>query len=315
MRREDDRRMRGGRGSTFVVEGAWLEDSSYQMEMLRKNRPMGLLPVQMCAINEKYEYYYDAGSGVRLSEYLDKRTIDSGMFRWFTDSVKKVLFSIEEYLLEINCLCMEPEHIYVEEKGAECVLQFCYGPMVQTGFEKGLLKLLQFFLEKLDYDDREGVTMAYQMYQNVMKEGYLSVFSSQIIEHAEPTEEVERLQQASGMQQSEELHQSERLQKSDRLQQSARWQDEEQSWKAQRTEESQVVFPWEEEGKEKADVMEKAVIYGLGIIICGLAAGFCYWQGSLVLCGIVLLLTAVILYGLIRYGRRDKGIDSVENTW
>lgn len=292
--------MKEERGSIFVVERAGMEDSSYQMEMLRKNRPWGLLPVQICAINETYECYYESGNRKCLSEYLAQRTIDGGMFRWMIDSVKKVLFSVEEYLLEMNCICMEPQHIYIEEKETEPELMFCYVPVVQVEFENGFRKLLQFFLEKLDYNDREVVTMGYQVYQNVMREGYSSVFSLQIMENTGERKESDRLQEENRRLQQDNFLQPER---------------QPQSWKPQQSEDGQVVFPWEEEEKENEDVMEKRIIYILGIILCGLAAAFCYWQGSLVWCGIVLLLTAVVFYVLIRYGRRDKGIDSVENTW
>ena len=284
--------MRGGRGSTFIVEGGFLEeDSSYQMEMLRKNQLAGLLPVQVCAINESYEYYYNAGSRVCLAEYLSKRTINSSMLGRFIESIKRVLSSIEEYLLEINCLCMEPEHIYMDEE--EGALQFCYGPVVKIGFEKGLLKLLQFFLEKLDYDDRECVTMAYQIYQNVMREGYVSVFTYQIIEQPEASEIV------------------------------FPWEEDEEERKQEQMqgEANEAIKDRWREGEHKEDIwgeengIEKIGIYVLGIVICGLAAGFCYWQRNIWLCGAALLVTVAILYGLIRYGRRDKGIDSVQNTW
>ena len=103
-----------------------MEEPSYQMEMLRKNRPVGLLPVQICAINKQKEYHYDAGSFMALSEYLEKRVINCEMLGYFMESIKGVLSSIEEYLLEADCLCMLPEHIYLDEK--EYMLQFCYGP-------------------------------------------------------------------------------------------------------------------------------------------------------------------------------------------
>lgn len=274
--------IRDGRGSTIIVEEGLAQDmSSYQMEMLRKNKPVGLLPVQVCAINGQKEYHYDGGSRVPLSEYLDKRTIGKGLLEQFIDSIKSVIFSVEEYLLELNCLCMEPEHIYIDEKENNA-LQFCYGPFLCIGFEKGLLKLLQYFLEKLDYDDKQGVTMAYQMYQNVVREGYTSVFTYKIIE--------------------------------------------------QQPEEQKIVFPWEEDEKgtepccreEQGNQEEKNVkihipmqigVYAAGIMVCGAAAGLCYWQKSPAICGGAVLAAAGILYALIQYGRRYKGIDSTQNTW
>ena len=55
-----DTYMRDGRGSTLVIGEESLIEPSYQMEMLRKNRPVGLLPVQICAIIKQNEYLDDA---------------------------------------------------------------------------------------------------------------------------------------------------------------------------------------------------------------------------------------------------------------
>ena len=262
-----DTYIRDGRGSTLVIGEGFVE-ASYQVEMLRKSRPMGLLPVQICAINKQREYHYDAGSFIALSEYLEKRVINCEMLGHFMESVKGVLSSIEEYLLEADCLCMSPEHIYLDEK--EYTLQFCYGPYKQEIFEKGLLKLLQYFLQKLDYSDKQGVTMAYQMYQNVMKEGYASVFTFKIIE--------------------------------------------------QQPKEQEIIFPWEEKNREEPEFFKEDLekeqrsqiitqwgIYAIGIILCGAAAGVCYWQNNLFLCGSALLAATAGLYFLIRYGRQYKG--------
>ncbi|MCI9541893.1 MAG: hypothetical protein HFG39_12795 [Lachnospiraceae bacterium] len=263
-----DTYMRDGRGSTLVIGEESLIEPSYQMEMLRKNRPVGLLPVQICAINKQKEYHYDAGSFMALSEYLEKRVINCEMLGYFMESIKGVLSSIEEYLLEADCLCMLPEHIYLDEK--EYMLQFCYGPYKQEVFEKGLLKLLQYFLQKLDYSDKQGVTMAYQMYQNVMKEGYASVFTYKIIEQQPKEQEIVF------------------------------------PWEEEKKEEPNL---WEEElgTAQKKQIIAQWGIYAVGIILCGAVAGFCYWQNNLLLCGGALLAAAIGLYFLIHYGRQYKG--------
>lgn len=260
-----DTYIRDGRGSTLVIWDGLPGEAAYQMEMLRKSHPSGLLPVQICAINNQREYHYDAGSLTALSDYLEKRVISREMLDRFIESMKKVLLSIEEYLLEADCLCMLPDHIYLDEE--EFYLHFCYGPYKQEIFEKGLLKLLQFFLQKLDYSDRQGVTMAYQMYQNIMKEGYASVFADKILEQPE---------------------------------------------------EPEVVFPWEEEKKKeeeniKSEVRPKKkeaisiswIIYAIGMILCGAAAGFCYWQNNLLFCAGALLAAAAGLCLLLHYGRQN----------
>lgn len=265
---------REGKGSILITEG--LEESSYQMEMLRKNQLPGLLPVQLSTIDGQREYYYEAGRLIPLAAYLEKRTVDVEMLQSYIKSMKDLLDSLEEYLLEPDCLCMKAEHIYIDEK--EQNLRFCYGPCVQEQFQKGLLQLWQFFLQRLDYSDRQSVIMAYEIYQNIMREGYASAFTYNKAYRKEKLEEPELI---------------------------FPWEEEER--------EDEPFFPEEKEEKIKLPANWK--LYALGSAVCGLGAAFCFWQGNLLISGLTVVVVAGILYGLIHYGRQDKGIDSVQNTW
>ena len=307
--------IRDGRGSMLVIRAEGVDEPSYQMEMLRKSRPDRLLPVQICAINDQREYHYEAGGLTPLSEFLEKRTIGFVMLRQFIDSIKGVLSSVEEYLLEAERLCMEPEHIYTEEK--EHTLWFCYGPQIQGVFEKGLLKLLQFFLEKLDYEDKQGVTMAYQIYQNVVKEGYTSVFTWRIIDEQPakpeivfPWEETEGEKREPEREAKRQLHRQPGQQEPGQRQQGQRGAGQRQQ--RQRGQE-QIRQPGQKPEQKKPEPVQLG-LYAAGGIVCGAAAGICYWQRSLVVSGISILAAAAVFCLLIYFGRQYKGIDSSGNT-
>ncbi len=326
--------IRDGRGSLLIAGAELIEESSYQMEMLKKSHPAGLLPVQVCAINEQREYRYEAGCLLPLSEYLEKRTISGEMLGQYIDSVKCVLSSVEEYLLEADCLCMEPEHIYTEETGHR--LQFCYAPCGQGGFEKGLLKLLQFFLEKLNYDDRQGVTMAYQIYQNVVKEGYSSVFTYKIVEEQPARHEVVfPWEETDGLVENKDAEDAERNKtrknrtyenknRENRSKENRNSENRNQNSKIQGNKRQGIKYK-ENRNKESRIIENKnnkipphmicIGIYVAGILVCGLAAGVCYFQRNLLLSGIVLFWAAAAILLLIHFGRQYKGIDRSQNTW
>lgn len=267
-----------GKGSILTAEGETGEES-YMMEMLKKNRLPGLLPVQISSIDGCREYYYDAGKNRTLAEYLEGKTVDAQMLQSYLTGMKELLDCMEEYLLEPDSLCMQAEHIYVDEK--EHRLKFCYAPCAQGPFEKGLIKLWQLFLQRLDYSDRQSVIMAYEVYQGIVREGYLSAFTYKKEAQAEMPEIVfpwEKEDDVSDL--SVEAAEREQEEKAVQLQLPAKWK-------------------W----------------YAAGILLCGAAAGICYWSSSLAVTGAVMLATAGILYALIHFGRQDKGIDSVRNTW
>lgn len=327
--------IRDGRGSMLIIRAEGVDEPSYQMEMLRKSRPDRLLPVQICAINDQREYHYEAGGLTPLSEFLEKRTIGFGMLQQFLDSIKGVLSSVEEYLLEADRLCLEPEHIYTEEK--EHKLWFCYGPQMQGIFEKGLLKLLQFFLEKLDYEDKRGVTLAYQIYQNVMKEGYHSVFAWRIIDdqHEQPEvvfpweeEEERKREESEEVPKRQPQRQSEQREPGYRQgqresgvrqpgQKVASQREPGQRQSGQRRQGQGQPEQNRRQGQKPEQKKLESVqlgIYAAGGIVCGAAAGICYWQKNLMVSGGAILAAAVIFCLLIYFGRQYKGIDSSGNT-
>lgn len=269
-----------GKGSVLVTKNGIGEEESYQIEMLKKNHFPGLLPVQVSVIDEQKEYYYDAGKHMTLAAYLERKTINMEMLQSYLVGMKELLSFLEEYLLEPDCLCMQAEHIYMDEQ--EQSLKFCYGPYVQEQFEKGMLKLWQFFLQKLDYSDRECVIMGYEIYQNIVREGYTSAFT---YKKPEEKEEPEIL---------------------------FPWEEEKDT--GQHNQEKKIELDREEDFTG-IQLPVKWKFYAAGVPLCGVAAAICYWQQSLAVSGLVLLTMTGILYMLIRFGRHYKGIDSVQNTW
>lgn len=264
-----------GRGSSIITEDG--AEDSYQMEMLRKNRFPGLLAAQVSVIDGQKEYCYEAAGYVTLEQYLDRKTIDAQMLQGYLESMKELLVFLEEYLLDPDCLCMRTDYIYVREK--ENTLTFCYGPCTVGQFEKGLIKLWQFFLQKLDYSDRQNVVMAYEIYQNIVREGYASAFTYKKQENAETQEVV------------------------------FPWEDEAREYEPQEEKEAEREDYWQ------LKLPENWKLYAVGILLCGVGAAICYWKGSLVITGAVLVALIGILYALIHFGRQNKGIDSVQNTW
>lgn len=269
-----------GKGSVFITEEGIGTEESYQIEMLRKNRFPGLLPVQVSVIDEQKEYYYDAGKYMTLATYFERKTINMEMLQSYLTEIKDLLSFLEEYLLEPDCLCMQAEHIYMDEK--EQSLKFCYGPYVREQFEKGMLKLWQFFLQKLDYNDRECVIMGYEIYQNIVREGYTSAFTYKKREEKEEPEILFPWEEN---------------------------RDAGQHYQEVKTESKR------EEDFTGIQLPIKWKFYVAGVPLCGVAAAICYWQRSLIVSGLTLIAILGILCVLIHFGRHYKGIDSVQNTW
>lgn len=162
-------------------------DNGYQTKMLMENKLDGLLPVHILTINCWEEYYYDISGLQSLEEYLTIHMLEAEELKGFMKGLEKLLEGMEEYLLEADKLYMKPEQVYVDKNSK--ILCFCYNPYTEEGFSEGLRKLFQYFLQKLDYQDKDGVNLAYKAYQKVSREGYTYDFFTELKKNSVHTQD------------------------------------------------------------------------------------------------------------------------------
>ena len=77
---------------------------------------------------------------------------------------------MEEYLLREEGIWLKEDYIYIEPATYEVAL--CLIPGRQGDFAEDMRKLLQYLLGKIDHRDKEGVVLAYGLFQESQKENY-----------------------------------------------------------------------------------------------------------------------------------------------
>ncbi len=143
-------------------------EESYEIEMLVKNQPPAFLPVKVIRIDRNIQLYYDVSSRQSLFASCEYQKISCRMLKKLLIQLQELVNETKEYLLDQNCLCLDMEHIYVKEEQ----FGFLYCPWETADVAKAFRKLLEEILGKLDYQDREGVELAYSLYQSVCKGEY-----------------------------------------------------------------------------------------------------------------------------------------------
>jgi hypothetical protein len=117
-------------------------------------------------------------------------------------SICDELGMLEQHLVDVNCLCLAPEVVYVSNRTGE--LSFTAIPGQQGDIATGFRELMEYMLTRVDHKDAQAVQLAYDIYEKTLDEGYsiADIHSSIIQSHiAEAPEAV----QPQGMAESAEL--------------------------------------------------------------------------------------------------------------
>ena len=138
-----------------------IDTSLYPFKMLMKNKISGVLSCQERMEDGNAYLYVDISQKRNLlQEYQDKEWQLEDMVSFFQE-MTCILEEIRSYLLHENMVIMNPEYIF-----RDLETNNLYVLIVPWLWEdKTLHKLAEFFLEKINYRDENGVNAAYLFYR------------------------------------------------------------------------------------------------------------------------------------------------------
>ncbi len=154
----------------IVETEADVNKQDYKILILINNDIKELLKLSVGNIDNKMELYYDISSKQKLSMILERQPVTYENLKKILECIIKTMEVIIEYLLDDNGIVLDPEYIYVIP-GAYS-LHFCYNPFYNGDNLKGLQQIFSKLIEKVDYEDKKAVELAYRAYQSSQKEEF-----------------------------------------------------------------------------------------------------------------------------------------------
>ncbi|RGY97352.1 DUF6382 domain-containing protein [Clostridium sp. AM58-1XD] len=142
----------------------------YEAHMMVSNVIEGLLKFHIKYAEEEKLYYYEITSRQPLNRLLENRGMKAGEIRKLISGISAVLEKMEQYLLREEGILLEADYIYIETDTYQVYL--CFIPGRQGNFPEDMKKLLQYLLGKIDHRDKEGVVLAYGLFQESQKDNY-----------------------------------------------------------------------------------------------------------------------------------------------
>ena len=156
------------------------EENRYQYCILGRGEVKGLLPCSLRYIDNQAYLYYDISSKQGVSHLYSHQCIDRILIMDFLWSMKQIQQELERFLLDINNIIWNPEHIFQDLESN--VFSFLYIPYYKG--EPSFMKLLEFWVEHIDYADEELVECVYRIYERTERNGEVYL-QSRIFKDAE----------------------------------------------------------------------------------------------------------------------------------
>lgn len=140
----------------------------FRYEMLQYNSIHGIFPIYRGYEEGNVLYSVEiTGKSSLLKAYdqsqMNYSTIQTILFQLFT-----IIKESKEYLLDENAFLLDPQFIFSCKDAIEVTL--CYCPGYQKDIREQLMKVMEFFMNQVNYKEEEAVRLVYQIYQMVREE-------------------------------------------------------------------------------------------------------------------------------------------------
>ncbi len=140
-----------------------LEEKRYQYCILNRGGIRYLLPGSLRYIDGEAYLYYDISSTQNIKQLFETKTIGREWFKDFLWGIRKMLEELDRFLLEAKSIIWSPKHIFQDLEKND--FSFLYVPYYME--DSGLMELMDFLLERLDYEDEELAGFVYTVYEQV----------------------------------------------------------------------------------------------------------------------------------------------------
>ncbi|HUM84656.1 MAG TPA: DUF6382 domain-containing protein [Lachnospiraceae bacterium] len=144
-----------------------MDMESYETRVILANNIAGILPCRLSYINEDTYFSYDITSRQSLPVLCESLKINKEDLRKILESILTTLAGLEDYLLDLKHLVLEPKFVYVNFETRQTSL--CFVPFYGRDIRESLRNLTEYLLTKINHEDQEGVVLGYRFYHELQE--------------------------------------------------------------------------------------------------------------------------------------------------
>lgn len=180
----------------LILETEEGEKEDYQIVMLQENDIEGLLKTDVRYVDNRSDYYYDISGKTSFKALHEKIHLNCDEMKNLVNDLLQTMRNVHRYMLDGANILLDPEYIFCEKDK----YYFCYYPSSEQDIKKEFHSLTEFFVREVNYNDEEGVHLAYTLHKSTMEDNYsieeiMQQFSPQeeeveIVDYVEQMEEI-----------------------------------------------------------------------------------------------------------------------------
>lgn len=154
----------------IVKEGEQSKQEEFLLRMITENQIPGLLKVTRHQMNGERELYYHINDHMSLGEYCEKKQLGQKDLRNLLLGLCRILSHMEEYLLNVDTLVLEPDFLFLSSSKEE--MAFCLYPFSKKEIRQQIREMGEYLLNHINHEEEDVVRMAYQFYRLTRQENF-----------------------------------------------------------------------------------------------------------------------------------------------
>lgn len=153
---------------TLHIDIPRVYEENYQMHMLKENKIPGILGISGCGRDGKTRYSYDVTGLITMKNRFETTTIKKEDMLCFVNYLLDTVNTLRRYMLNPDGLLLYPEFLFYSQES----WRFCYVPGRKKSLCRAFHVMTEYFVKKLDYQDTEGIMLAYELHKATLQENY-----------------------------------------------------------------------------------------------------------------------------------------------
>lgn len=145
-----------------IAKDDTLNPEQYCIDLLEHQTIEGILPFERRRLDNKEFYYYEITGKQAMSNIFEKAVLNYDAVKDIFQGILEILGKAYDYLLPEDDFILSPEYIYMNIIINKPNL--CYLPGFAKSIKKQMSSLLEYLMNKVDYNDKDAVLLIYQLY-------------------------------------------------------------------------------------------------------------------------------------------------------
>ncbi len=148
---------RGVSDSFLVIDISETENIyDYQIDMIQSNPQIGILPMHLQKIDNKFSIYYNVTSKISLTQFLARNTLDKNRFVTLILNIVKTICDSKNYLLSDNNFIIDKDYIYIDPETYNTYLLYIPAAIEQDNLSKFKSFLIDIITRSANIDESDN---------------------------------------------------------------------------------------------------------------------------------------------------------------